>query len=116
FVLPSSARGHGWGRKSNPRARSLAMHRAFHWNLGSRFLLVAFAVLGFTAGLWAQKDTGTIAGTATDPSGAVLAGAKVVVRGLDRGSTFTTTTNQSGEYVASPLMVGRYTVTVEHSG
>src|SRR6185437_4675421 len=32
------------------------------------------------------------------------------------GATFSTQTSQSGEYVASPLMVGRYTVTVEHSG
>ncbi|HKW67304.1 MAG TPA: carboxypeptidase-like regulatory domain-containing protein, partial [Terriglobales bacterium] len=85
-------------------------------NFLSRFLLVAFVCLSLTAGLWAQKDTGTIAGAVTDPSGAVLAGAKVLVTDLDRGGAFTTTTNQSGEYVASPLKIGRYTVTVEHSG
>ena len=84
--------------------------------LSSRFLLVIVAILSLTPGLWAQKDTGTIAGTVTDPSGAVLAGAKVVVTDVDRGGAFTTTTNQSGDYVASPLKVGRYTVTVEHSG
>lgn len=85
-------------------------------NFSSRSLLILLACLSLTAGLWAQKDTGTIAGTVTDPSGAVLAGAKVLVTDLDRGGAFTTTTNQSGEYVATPLKVGRYTVTVEHSG
>src|SRR5690242_12892427 len=98
---------------SNP-GRSLAMRRAI--NFSSRLLLILLACLSLTAGLWAQKDTGTIAGTVTDPSGAVLAGAKVLVTDVDRGGAFTTTTNQSGEYVASPLKIGRYTVTVEHSG
>ncbi|HEY6936608.1 MAG TPA: TonB-dependent receptor [Terriglobales bacterium] len=92
-----------------PRAISSA-------NCSPRFLLVLLACLSLTAGLWAQKDTGTIAGTVTDPSGAVLAGAKVLVTDVDRGGAFTTTTSQSGEYVASPLKIGRYTVTVEHSG
>jgi Carboxypeptidase regulatory-like domain/TonB dependent receptor-like, beta-barrel len=90
------------------------MRRAI--NFSSRLLLILLACLSLTAGLWAQKDTGTIAGTVTDPSGAVLAGAKVLVTDVDRGGAFTTTTNQSGEYVASPLKIGRYTVTVEHSG
>jgi hypothetical protein len=35
---------------------------------------------------------------------------------VERGSTFSTTTNDAGEYVAGPLRVGRYTVTVEHPG
>lgn len=82
----------------------------------ARFLLLLLAVLSLAAGLWAQKDTGTIAGTVTDPSGAVVPGAKVVVKEVDRGTTFNTQTSQSGEFVASPLMVGRYTVSVEHSG
>jgi hypothetical protein len=92
------------------------MRRVLHFRTCSHTLLVLLAVLSLGIGAWAQKDTGTIAGTVTDPSGAVLAGAKVVVTDVDRGGSFTTTTNQSGEYVASPLMVGHYTVAVEHSG
>lgn len=82
----------------------------------SRFLLLFVILFSLVAGLWAQKDTGTIAGTVTDPSGAVVAGARVVVTDVDRGGVFSTTTNQSGEYVASPLMVGHYRVAVEHAG
>ena len=35
---------------------------------------------------------------------------------VERGIRLETTTNESGEYVAGPLRVGRYTVTVEHPG
>jgi hypothetical protein len=64
----------------------------------------------------AQKDTGSVVGTVQDPSGAVLANAQVAVKDVDRGAVFATKTNASGEYVASPLKLGRYTVTVRHPG
>jgi Carboxypeptidase regulatory-like domain len=62
----------------------------------------------FLTGLaWGQKDTGTIVGTVKDPTGAVIAGAKVTVTDVERGQTFTATTSEAGEYVASPLHIGR---------
>ena len=63
---------------------------------------------------WAQKDAGSIAGTVRDPSGAVIADAKLTVTDLEHGQTFQTTTDSQGGYVASPLRVGRYTVSVVH--
>ncbi|NDQ56469.1 MAG: TonB-dependent receptor [Acidipila sp.] len=75
-----------------------------------------FLLLGSAGVARAQKDAGGIAGTVRDVSGAVIPAANVFVRDAERGTTFTTATNASGEYVASPLKVGRYTVTVEHSG
>lgn len=67
----------------------------------------------FAGSAWAQKDTGNIVGVVTDAGGGVVPGAKVRVRDVDRGTEFETTTNGNGEYVAGPLKVGRYTVTVE---
>jgi Carboxypeptidase regulatory-like domain/TonB dependent receptor len=61
----------------------------------------------------AQKDTGSIVGVVTDRGGGVIPGAKVTVRDVDRGTEFKTATDANGEYVAEPLKVGRYTVTVE---
>ena len=72
------------------------------------------AVLGWPA--FAQKDTGSMVGTVQDPSGAVVTNAQVQVRDVDRGSVSDTKTNANGEYVASPLKLGRYTVTVTHPG
>jgi hypothetical protein len=65
---------------------------------------------------FAQKDTGGITGVVTDASGAVVAGAKVIISDVDRGTSLTTTTNNQGEYVASPLRIGNYTVTIEKNG
>ena len=66
--------------------------------------------------LWAQKDTGSIVGNVKDSSGAVIPNAKVTVGDMDKGTTFVTSTSTSGDYVASPLTVGRYSVTVEKQG
>ena len=77
------------------------------------FLLVA---IGFATPLFAQKDAGTIVGLVRDPSGAVVQGAKVTVEDVDRGVQMTLSTNDQGEYVASPLHIGRYKVTVEKAG
>jgi Carboxypeptidase regulatory-like domain/TonB dependent receptor len=73
-------------------------------------------VLALAPPLWAQKDAGAIVGTVRDPSGAVVGGAKVTARDVDRGQNFGATTSESGEYVISPLRVGRWVVTVEHAG
>src|SRR5579864_3326359 len=74
-------------------------------------MLVCFAGTAF-----AQKDTGAISGIVKDPGGAVVAGAKVTVLDADRGTSLVTSTNDQGEYVASPLKIGRYNVTVEKTG
>ncbi len=66
--------------------------------------------------LWAQKDAGAIVGLVRDASGAVIAGVKVTVEDVDRGIQLTVSTNDQGEYVASPLRIGRYSVTVEKQG
>ena len=64
----------------------------------------------------AQKDTGAIAGLAKDSSGAVVSGAEVTITDADRGTSLVLKTNAQGEYVASPLKIGRYHVTVEKAG
>ena len=87
---------------------SLAISRS------SVFLAVTCVILSVTA--WAQKDAGGIVGTVKDQTGAIVANAKVTVTDVERGTHLETVTNDSGEYVASPLRVGRYTVSVEHPG
>ncbi len=73
-------------------------------------------LLALAPPLWAQKDTGAIVGFVRDPSGAVVTDAKVTVTDVDRGTALTLTTNDEGQYVASPLRIGRYSVTVEKQG
>jgi len=64
----------------------------------------------------AQVVGGTIAGTVSDPSGAVIPNAHVLVRNEDTGSQRSLTTNNSGAYSAPAVSVGSYTVTVEAAG
>src|SRR5215467_10860465 len=81
------------------------------------FFWVEIVVLLLIAGVaWGQKDMGSIAGTVRDSSGAVLPGARVTATDVDRGTTFNTTTNANGEYLANPLHIGRYNITIEHEG
>ena len=82
------------------------------------FFSVALALLCPTlvTAVWAQKDAGAIVGLVRDSSGAVVAGARVTVIDVDRNIQLTLSTNDAGEYVASPLRIGRYRVTVEKPG
>src|ERR1700726_209896 len=73
-------------------------------------------VLAFPINAGAQKDAGSIVGSVKDASGALVSQAAVTVTDVERGSNFSKKTNDAGEYVAGPLRVGRYTVTVEHPG
>ncbi len=72
--------------------------------------------LTLSSPLWAQKDAGAIVGLVRDPSGAVVTGARVIVTDVDRGIEMALSTDGQGEYVASPLKIGRYSVTVEKRG
>jgi hypothetical protein len=78
--------------------------------------LVVLLLFGLAAPVWAQKDAGAIVGLVRDSSGAVVAGANVTVTDVDRGIDVTLSTNNDGEYVASPLKIGNYKVTVEKKG
>src|SRR3981081_3801942 len=79
-------------------------------------LFIILMVLNVVTPLWAQKDAGAIVGLVRDASGAVVGGAKITVEDVDRGLQLTVSTNDQGEYVARPLRIGRYSVTVEKQG
>ncbi|HVO59438.1 MAG TPA: carboxypeptidase regulatory-like domain-containing protein [Terriglobales bacterium] len=74
------------------------------------------AVVFLAPRLVAQTASGSIIGTVTDSTGAVVAGASVNVRSLSTGLTQTRTTTQSGTYSIVALEPGDYTVSVTSSG
>lgn len=97
------------------RSHEFAAFGARH-SYARRLAVLFWAFFLSAAGAWAQKDTGSLAGTVKDPSGGVVVGATVTVTDIDRGESLVLATNQVGEFVASPLKVGRYTITVDKSG
>jgi hypothetical protein len=80
-----------------------------------RMILAAFVVL-LTTALVAQTFRGTILGTVTDASGAVVSGASVKVHNVNTGQDRTTQTSADGGYTVSELQIGTYDVTISQSG
>ena len=78
--------------------------------------LVFFCFALMVGSLAAQTFRGTILGTVTDPSGAVVAGAKVTVKNVNTGLERTTQTSADGSYSVPELPIGTYTVTIRQSG
>ncbi len=77
------------------------------------FLSLAVAVSAAAQG---QAINGTIEGTVTDESGAVLPGVTVTVVNTDTGDTRVAVTNQSGVYRAPLLSLGSYRISAELPG
>jgi hypothetical protein len=80
------------------------------------FAAAAYLILPLSADIaFGQVTTGTIVGTVTD-SGGVVPGAIVTIRNVNRGTTTTFNTDESGAYTAPFLVPGTYAVEVEMAG
>jgi len=80
------------------------------------FLFVA-AILCVTSLTWAQStNTGTIAGTVTDPSNAVVNGASVALTDAATKNSRSATTNDAGRYIFVDVAPGSYELTVAKQG
>src|SRR5579872_7408882 len=80
-----------------------------------RLLRLALAVCLPAVCLLAQSN-GSITGTVTDKSGAVIPGATVTVTNSSQGVSRTTATNNTGSYLVGGLPAGSYNVAVEARG
>jgi hypothetical protein len=81
-------------------------------------IAVLFACLAYVCAPAAMAQTfrGSILGTITDSSGAAIDGAQVKVFSPSTGLSRTIAANDRGEYVASELPLGTYSVTAEKKG
>jgi len=77
---------------------------------------LAKLLLIYSLPLAAQEFRANITGLVNDPTGARGAGAKVLVKDLDRNVTIGTETNESGRYLTRFLPPGSYSVAVEKAG
>ena len=83
--------------------------------LASLFVAMILLFPG-TRGALSQGITGSMTGTITDPSGAVVAGATVTVRQTETNATRTAKTSEAGTFTITQLPPGSYTVKIEKSG
>jgi hypothetical protein len=97
-------------RSIRPIARMLIVARQVSWGI---VLVLASCVLATPQNV---VLTGTLAGRVTDPSGATVAGASVVLRNLGTGVEQSATTNHTGLYGFQALTPGTYSVTTRLKG
>lgn len=85
-----------------------------------KFLLLVVGLLLVAAALAprvrAQAVYGSISGTVTDATGAVVPTATVTIRSIERNTTDTVIANDSGLYTKERLLPGTYEVRIEKEG
>ena len=80
------------------------------------FATLLVLLLGLGSSAHAQSDRGTITGRVVDPSGAVVAGAKVTATNLDTNTTAEAETTGEGNFTLTQLQAAPYRVAVEAAG
>ena len=81
-----------------------------------RWLLVSWLELFLSAAVLASGPTGTITGTVTDPSGAVVPNARITVINEATNAVRDADSNGDGDFTVALLPPGRYRVTAESAG
>jgi hypothetical protein len=79
-------------------------------------LRLAVFFLICTLAAFAQGDRGTITGTVTDPTGAVVPNANIQLTNTETAVVYKVATTNTGNYTVANLPVGNYELTVESSG
>ena len=82
---------------------------------GTLAVFVVLSIVG-TPQASAQAVFGSIFGTVSDPSGAAVSGAKVVVTSASKGTSVEATTNADGNYSVTHLIPDVYNVRAEGAG
>ena len=80
------------------------------------WMVAAVILLGASQPALAQSDRGTITGTVTDPTGAVVPNAAVTLNNPSTAAKYQTVTTATGNYTLPSLPVGRYNLTVAAPG
>lgn len=84
--------------------------------MSNKFTVLTIIALACASILYSQTSTGTIVGTVTDRSGAVIANARVIVTNTQTNARVEVITNAEGGYTAPLLPPGAYSVAVSSPG
>ena len=84
--------------------------------LGLGVALVLAVLFAGASATFGQDVTATITGTVTDSTGAAVAGATITAKSVERGTSFSSVTNEVGLYRIAQLPIGDYELRVEKVG
>src|ERR1700678_920448 len=96
-------------QQSTGTARSRGVTRAARYFLGFSAVALISVVASFA-------QTGSITGTVSDSTGAVVQGAEITVRNTATNETHKATSNASGTYSIGDLAIGPYEITAKKDG
>jgi len=82
----------------------------------SKSMLCLLTLVVISTPAWTQTQLGSVFGTITDATGAVLPGVEVTVLSLGTGLKRDTVTDMEGQYHLAGLPVGTYTIHLEKEG
>ena len=82
----------------------------------SNGLRIALLALFCASATFAQRDLATLVGTVTDPSNAVVVGAKVTITEVGTGEVYSLVTSSAGDFVRPALKPSTYNVSVSAPG
>lgn len=101
-----------------PHSCTPAVFRASSWILRRGLPWTFLWLMSFACPLLAQTtiSTGSIVGTVSDPSGAVVTGANVTITNLATGQLISLTSNSSGAFNSGALIPGNYKIQVSAKG
>src|SRR5918993_744369 len=123
LIAHSRALAHlGSDLRSAPRSRvqvpeaDVSITRSAQFALTQAVLCSAFCLCVASPLLAQRSDRAIITGVVTDQQGATVPGATVTVRNEATGVDTVLVTNAAGAYTTPPLVLGRYTVTVDLIG
>src|SRR5215813_13913837 len=94
----------------------LSIKTLWRLNMRVRLLILSLFILFLPHLTFAQATNGSIRGAVTDPNGAVLSNAAVVVKNVATGFERRLTTGGEGTYLADNLPPGEYEIQVESPG
>src|SRR6185437_11815506 len=77
---------------------------------------ILLAAMAFSPMAFSQSDRGTITGTVTDSTGAVIANVPVQAKNSGTGVAYDSATSTTGNYTISQLPAGSYEISVAAPG
>src|SRR5687768_11784867 len=97
------------------KREDIPMKHHLRMTLPLLLLTIAFCLALSGVALAQEETAASVSGQVTDATGAIVAGATVVVTNDANGQERRVQTNDEGRFVISPLSPGTYTVTVEQT-
>ncbi len=83
---------------------------------GRQFATAILLPFAASSLLWSQTSQGGLAGTVTDPTGAIIAGVAVTARNTETGAVYQATTTSAGAYRLPEVSLGTYQITFAETG